>query len=226
MRVLTIALAMIAGLAMPGYAQPAQRSAPATATELIADFERKLERSESLASELGAMAARDQLIRHFIIQGFQAEMTTETRQAYIDGTRPIFARIDGANTARLREILRTMSWEQIEALGSRAAGDAWSIVSHSPDLAFKREMLTRFEPMALAGRIAGDRYAMLFDDVALEEGRLQRYGTNFDCQGGEYRPKPTEDPARLNERRAALRMEPIETYAATMRRMYGRCPTR
>jgi hypothetical protein len=46
-------------------------------------------------------------------------------------------------------------------------------------------------------------------DIAQMEGRLQRYATNFDCHDGELRPNPTEDPDRIDERRAALGMAPF-----------------
>jgi hypothetical protein len=202
-----------------------QERAPLEAAELISNFDAKVARGEQIASEIGAMAGRDQLIRTLIIQGFHNEMSAETRRAYIDGTADTFERVDSENTARLREILQTMSWDELSSLSPRSANDAYTIISHSSDLDFQREMLALFEPLAFAGRMPGDRYANLFDDVAQMEGRLQRYATNFDCRDAEFQPNPYEDPEHVDERRAALHMETLAAYAARQREMYGNCPS-
>ena len=85
-------------------------------------------------------------------------------------------------------------------------------------------MLIVFEPLARAGRMPGDRVALLADDVALSQGRPQIYGTNFECREGQYVPKLTEDPDHLNDRRAALGMSTIEQYMIEQRQLYGECP--
>lgn len=211
---------MLALLSTPAFAQ----TAPATATELIAEFDRRLARGEAIVTEIGALHARDQFVREIIIAGFQREMSAETRQAYIEGTRRHFDRVDTESTARLQAILESISWEDLTALSPRAADQAFSLISHSNDLAFKRRMIAVFEPLAQSRRMRGDQVAQLVDDVAVTEERPQVYGTNFECRDGVYQPKPTEDPERLNERRAALGMNTIEDYAATIRQMYGECP--
>lgn len=38
---------------------------------------------------------------------------------------------------------------------------------------------------------------MMFDRVAISEDRPQRYGTQFRCDGGKWRPYPLEDEARV-----------------------------
>lgn len=221
---------MLAGLAAaaafattPAKAQTG--AAPqASTSELVGAFDQKLARGEAIVAEIGAMHARDQFLRQLIIEGFRNEMSAETRHAYIDGTRRHFDRIDGANTVRIQAILDAMSWEELTALSPRAAEQAFSLISHSNDVAFKRRMIAVFEPLARAGRMPGERVALLVDDVAIDEGRLQVYGTNFECVGGQHRPRPTEDMDRLNLRRAALGMNTIEESTETMRQMYGACP--
>ncbi|WP_395646419.1 DUF6624 domain-containing protein [Terricaulis sp.] len=210
-----LALACISGAA---FAQPA------TPDELAAAFDQKLERGERIVGDIAAMYARDQFVRQLIMEGFRQEMTSETREAYIARTQRHFDRIDGENTRRLQGILRRVSWEELMAISPRAADQAFSIVSHSRDLAFKRSMLDVFEPLARAGRMPGDRVALLVDDVALEEGRGQVYGTNFECHHGAFMPKPIEDPEHLAERRAALGLSTMEQYTAEQVQLYGACP--
>ncbi len=214
-------LAAAAAIAWLGGAASAQ---PVPAAELIADFDANLARGEAIVGEIGAMHARDQFLRRLIMQGFQREMTGEARTAYIEGTRRHFDRIDGANSDRLQDLLREISWAELVALSPAAADQAFSLISHSSDVAFKRRMIAEFEPLARAGQMPGDRFAMLVDDVAMQERRPQVYGTNFRCLDGVYLPHPTEAMDQLNARRAAIGLSSIEEYTAIVRSSYGACP--
>ena len=223
----TIMFAALAALAMfiapPAQAQTA--TAPVTAEQLTSAFNERLAQGEDLVAEIAAMDARGQFLRQLIIEGFHHEMSEQTRQSFIDGTRRHFDRIDRANSERLQRILRRISWSELTALSPRAADQAFSIISHSNDVAFKRRMIAVFEPLARAREMPGERFAMLVDDVAQGEGRPQVYGTNFNCRDGVLQPNPTEAPDQLNARRAELGMNTIEEYAAVQRQMYGACPT-
>jgi len=55
------------------------------------------------------------------------------------------------------------------------------------------------------GQVPSAQEAYLFDRIAMYEGWPQRYGTqSLPCPDGQYRRWMTEDPERLNERRALL----------------------
>lgn len=203
---------------------PPAASQSSAAGALVSDFDARFERGEAIVAEIGAMHARDRLLRELIMQGFRTEMSGETRQAYIDGTEHHFDRVSAENTRRLRAILNDMSWQDLSALSPSAADQVFSLISHSNDVDFKREMAAQFEPLARAGQMRGDRFAMLVDDIAFSEGRPQVYGTNFECRDGVYQPKETEAPETLNARRAEIRLNSIEEYGAEMRGMYGECP--
>ncbi|NJP26655.1 hypothetical protein OHB01_12515 [Microbispora hainanensis] len=51
-------------------------------------------------------------------------------------------------------------------------------------------------------------------------GRPQLYGTQFFSDGNGFRPYPIEDADHLDDRRAAMGLEPFEQYEAEMRRLY------
>ena len=97
-------LALVVAAAILGPAR-AQQPQPATAQELIATFDGRMAQGERIVAAIGEMYARDQFARQLIIEGFHRNMTAETRQAYIDGTRRHFDRIDQANTRALKRIL-------------------------------------------------------------------------------------------------------------------------
>ena len=224
----TIALA-IACLAVGAWLWPwaAQGQTPAadkSAATLASEFEGKVARGEAVVAEIGAIYARDQYLRTLIIESFKTIKTEATRKAFIDGTRSVFDRVDGENTRRLIAVLDTISWSDLLSVSPRAADEALSVISHTNDNAFKKRMLAIFEPLAMSGQMEGQNYANLLDDLALEEGRLQRYGTNFDCIDGKQQPRPTEDTAGLDARRAKLGMMTMAEYSAQITKMYGECP--
>ena len=214
-------LAFAIALSACATAEPVP-AGPASAQ--IAQFDARLHRGEALVAEIGAMYARDRLLRETIIAGLREANTAEARQAYIEGTQRHFDRIDGENTRRLREIFAEMSWRDLRDISPSAAEQTFSLISHSNDIAFKKEMAAQFEPLAREGVIPGDRYANLVDDIALEEGSPQVYGMNFACHHGVYQPRPVIDPANLNARRAAIGLNSIEEYTTEAVALYGECP--
>jgi len=194
------------------------------AASLTAEFEVKQERGEALASEIGAMVARDQFIRSILIEGFQRPMSDATRQAFIDATRGHFERVDSANTARLKEILAETDFEDLAAISRSLAQSAVTLVSHSPDADFQRGLLPTFERMARAGTLNADAFANLYDDVTLNDRGVQRYGMNMDCQNGAWTPKPLEDAEQVDARRAEIGLGPLAAHREQLAALYGPCP--
>jgi hypothetical protein len=72
------------------------------------------------------------------------------------------------------------------------------------------------------GETDGRRLGLLFDRVARASGRLQRYGTQGQCRDGRWTPFESEDPEHLDERRAAIGLEPIAEHMETASR--NACP--
>jgi hypothetical protein len=54
--------------------------------------------------------------------------------------------------------------------------------------------------------------ASLTDRVLLAEGKKQLYGMMFDTKDGTLVPKPIEDEANVDKRRAELGMQPLAEY--------------
>lgn len=214
----------LAGAALACALSVAQAQDLSDAAALTAEFEAKQERGEALASEIGAMVARDQFIRSILIEGFQRPMTDATRQAFIDATRGHFERVDGANTARLKEILAQTSFEELAAISRSLTQNAVTIVSHSSDAEFQRSLLPTFERMARAGTLNADAFANLYDDVTLNDRGVQRYGMNMDCQNGEWTPQALEEAEQVDARRAEIGLAPLAAYREQLAAMYGPCP--
>ncbi|MFX8895313.1 DUF6624 domain-containing protein, partial [Acinetobacter baumannii] len=65
-------------------------------------------------------------------------------------------------------------------------------------------------------------FAFLWDRVALAQGRPQRYGTQMRCVGKVWSPiTPLEEPAKLDERRSWVGLQPEALYQRAGARVCG-----
>ena len=219
---------IVAGLmAGAALADEPDMSEPMTANAswLVGEFERRYQDEAALVEDIGRLFARDQYVRHLIIDIFQNEqMTLEDREGFIRGTEPIFERVDEENTEALKTILESYTWEDLHRIDPELLSQAFHIVQHSNDTAFQADTLAEFEPLALSGEIDQQAYAMLYDRVTLGEGGQQRYGTQYECLRGEWQVKALEAPETVDERREAFGMEPLEDYLEHGKALYGECP--
>ena len=132
------------------------------------------------------------------------------------------ATADGANTARLKDLLETREWFRDDRDGEGAASDAWLIAQHADhDPDFQRAVLPRMEAALGQPGVSARNYAYLHDRVAGKDGRPQRYGTQGRCTDGEWNPDELEDPDRVDAWRAEVGLDPLADYKARFR---GICP--
>jgi len=162
--------------------------------------------NEALRDELLAMRAEDLRLRDELMQ------SGELGKGYV----PRMEVAHRKNASRLREIIAEHGWPDRELVGEDGTIAAWFVAQHAigePD--FQRLVLALVEQKVKQGKVPAAQEAYLFDRIALYEGRPQRYGTqSLPCADGRYRRWKAEDPERLNERRAAMGMPPVEEEPA------------
>lgn len=124
-------------------------------------------------------------------------------------------------THYLKTTLEKFDWIDIERFGAKVSGRAWTLVQHADDdPEFQQQVLTRMEPYLSDGGVSPGNYAYLWDRVAVNHGRLQRYGTQpvWECQDGKLAQQPMEDPSGVNERRAKMGLGSVESQLLEMAR--------
>jgi Family of unknown function (DUF6624) len=124
--------------------------------------------------------------------------------------------IDADNTAWLKAVIDIHGWPLRSQVGETGALAAWLLAQHADhDVPFQRRCLVLLQQAVAAGEADAVHLAYLTDRVLCAEGRPQRYGTQF-WHGpdgrGQLTAQPTEDPARLDERRLAVGLEPFVEY--------------
>lgn len=130
----------------------------------------------------------------------------------------------GENLGRMRVLLATYGWPGYRLVGEEGSHGAWLLLQHADrDTALQRLALTRLERAVRARDASARDLAYLTDRVRVAEGRPQVYGTQLDYDDrGCASPKPSEDPARLDARRAAAGLEPVAAYLERAMTAMGR----
>ena len=149
-----------------------------------------------LRIELLAMVEEDQRVR--------AELAADG--SLFGGYHPRMELVHRRNAARLSAILDRCGWPGRSAVGSDGAHAAWLIVQHAiGDPVLQRRSLALLRAAAAQGEAALVDVAMLEDRIRVAEGRMQRYGTQYDWDSaGEMSPLPVESPEHVDERRRAV----------------------
>jgi hypothetical protein len=153
---------------------------------------------------------RDELLRRMTID--QKARTADD----LDWDR--ISEIDGDNTIWLMSVVSSRGWPLISQVGEDGEGAAWLLAQHSdasPDL--QRHFHTAMADALGRGEASPRRFAYLEDRVRVNSGRKQLYGTQFINHGQGLEPSPIEEPDLLDERRAAVGLEPFAEYEAQIR---------
>jgi hypothetical protein len=101
-------------------------------------------------------------------------------------------------------------------LGQRSSEPIDYIRVADQDPALQRRCLDLMR-VAPETEVSPGHIAYLTDRVLLAEGESQVYGTQMTMVGGEYRPENLRDPDSVDQRRAAVGLDPMAKHLELMR---------
>ena len=158
--------------------------------------------NEELRTELIGMRAEDARVRQELMDSGQLG------GAYVTRMEEVHKR----NAARLRELINTHGWPGEHLAGKEGAEAAWFITQHAvgePD--FQRAALLQLRSCIAEHHAPPWHAAYLEDRIALQEGRPQRYGTQWmdDSRDGRIRPWKLAEEGKVNEFRAEVGLAPL-----------------
>lgn len=170
---------------------------------------------ETLRQELLEMQARDQEMRKTIFTRQPGTPFSPEDSAWMES-------VDGDNTRRMQEIIRDHDWPGVSAVGEDGASAAWLLVQHADDTPdFQKQCLELLGAAVASGEASAQNLAYLTDRVRVHEGLPQVYGTQGEWVDGKLALGNIEDADGVDERRAAIGLEPVAEYLATLKRAYG-----
>jgi len=188
------------------------------ARAVVARWRAKLAEEKSLLRPTKSSAAADELKRRIAIEQAARSSLPDrvssglSRNDWEAANKAIWddiGKIDADNTRYLKSILPADGWFRFKRDGKQVASDAWLIVQHSPDREFQRRVLGRMATLIATGDASGADYALLYDRVAIFDGKRQRYGSQITCVNGRFEPSVVENAVKLDELRASVGLEPI-----------------
>ncbi len=164
---------------------------------------------QRLKSDLEAMFDSDQAARARMedIRKTKGDDSPEMRQAW-DQQRPL----DGANIARLEEIIAAHGWPGKSRVGDKASAGAFLVLQHA-ELPYQKKHLPLLRKAAAAGELRPDHLALLEDRILMREEKKQRYGSQLKSNAqGILELYPIEDEAHVDERRKSVGLPPMAEY--------------
>lgn len=169
--------------------------------------------NEVYARELFRMIIKD--------QGFMYQGNLERRKYMENGgyfsTPAIFPvlameeRNHKANEKELMRLLEVYGWPTATAVTEVAAAGAALIINHS-DHETRQRYFPLLEEAFEKGEAQPLRYAKMQDRLLVEEGKKQRFGTQWHFEGSKKVPWPIEDPEHVDRRRAEIGLNPLHKY--------------
>jgi hypothetical protein len=176
-----------------------------------------------LRTELLRRTGPDQEVRLAIMRwekenGIQdnADLTrlTDKQKAEFEELGAKAEEVDKANTAWLKGVIEKHGWPTVALVGTNGAHAAWLLVQHADrDRPFQRHCLNLMAALP-KGAISQSDFAYLTDRVLLAEDKKQLYGTQFELIDGKLKPRPLEDEPNVDNRRAAVGLQPLAEYLA------------
>jgi hypothetical protein len=163
--------------------------------------------NEGLRQELLAMRDADQRIRRDAMQATNFHGILE---------------VDGRHLGRMKEIVEQYGWPGRSLVGEDGANAAWLLVQHATqDPRFMKRCEDLMEDAVDDSEASAKDYAYLLDRVRLQNGKPQRYGTQWvrDTKG-RLILQPLKDPEDVDERRRKMGLEPLAQYEAELRQFY------
>jgi hypothetical protein len=148
---------------------------------------------------------RDKLIQNGeLFNGYNAEMEA----------------LHNRNAQILNEIIGKIGYPTIEKVGEAANEAAWLVIQHSigqPE--FMRKCSVLLEKAVAENQANPQQLAYLSDRIAVFEGRLQLYGTQFDWdENGEMSPNRFDNAEKVNQRRKAVGLNSLEEQIQVIRK--------
>lgn len=131
-------------------------------------------------------------------------------------------RIDDENSAWLRELLAHSGWPGRSAVGDEGAHAAWLLAQHADrDPSLQKRCLAMLEQAVAAGEASPRDLAFLTDRVLLASGETQIYGTQMTARDGRLTACRLRDPETVDQRRASVGLESLETYRNRALELFG-----
>ncbi|MGA1772399.1 MAG: DUF6624 domain-containing protein [Flavobacteriaceae bacterium] len=151
------------------------------------------------------LCLRDQLLKAGLLQ---------------DGYHPKMEKLHLKNARALDAIIQKMGYPTIDKVGKAASEAAWLVIQHViSNPSFMKKFQQLLQKAVEQGKANPRDLAYLSDRIATFENRPQLHDTAFDWdQKGQLSPKRYDNLQKVNQRRKALGLIPLEDQVKKMQK--------
>jgi hypothetical protein len=184
---------------------------------------------EGMQRDDAAGGFSDTDLRAELLKRFKAD--EDTRNAWIaapqdEARTKAMQKVDADNLAWMKTQFTQHGFPHANAVGLRGVAAAFTLVQHAvADVPFMQSMLPQVQARGEAGELEKGNVAMLIDRLLRQEGKPQRYGTQYASPSvkdpSDMKMGPVEDPAHLDERRATMDLMPQADYECALHIFYA-----
>lgn len=172
-----------------------------------------------LILQLDSIKQEDQKWRNLFTEFENNQTDTLGRDRIIE----LIKQTDSLNYIKVKNIFLKEGFLGYDKVGKEGSHKFWLIVQHQDNYpAFQTMVLAKMKEDVDRNNASSKDYAYFVDRVKVNTGQLQIYGTQMqlNADSSSYEPKPVIEPEKLNERRKAVGLSPIENYIRTMNERY------
>lgn len=129
--------------------------------------------------------------------------------------RSRFDSINELHYLRIRQIVKIHGFPNFSLVGYSGMQGAWLLIQHQDKYpGFQKEALRLLKKELRRNEADSRQYAYLVDRVHINTGKKQIYGTQTRLKpdSSSFEVEPTRAPRKLNKRRKAVGLEPLEEY--------------
>jgi len=158
--------------------------------------------------QLQEMVDQDQMLRFKMLKKIQSNDSSTDHVLELE-----IKCLTQKHTDTLKSLLHIYGWITISKFDKEADHNAWLLVQHADhDIEFQKEVLKRLEKLYPLKETTTEHFAYLYDRIAKNENRPQRYGTQGNVVEGKWTPAKIEDMKELNARRSLMGLPSFEEY--------------
>ncbi|WP_224483861.1 DUF6624 domain-containing protein [Robertkochia aurantiaca] len=173
------------------------------------EYEKDLDKP--LVAKLDTILASDQGSRRKLRE-MEKEYGRESEE-YLKQYRTTWV-TDSLNVIEVTKILDERGWLGPDVIGKNGSNALFLVIQHA-DLETQKKYLPMLREAVELGNAQGGMLALLQDRVAMKSGEKQVYGSQIARdESGEFYVSPLLEPEKVNERRAAVGLGPIEEYVS------------
>jgi len=209
----SIALSLSALVALTdGPPQPPAAKLPELRNELL---------RRTTTDQEARNAMTDWMVAHRWDAGAAAPPVSKEEQDEFQRLTAKVKAVDEDNTKWIESVVEKHGWPTSTLVGKDGAEAAWLLVQHADaEPKLQRRCLDLMATLQ-KDEVSQSNLAYLTDRVLLAEGKKQLYGTQFTVVDGKWKPRPLEDEANVDKRRAEVGLPPLAEYAKMIEQEYG-----